>query len=59
MCVKGRNCSLCNTQSEMIWEGMWWGPREKFMIWVHGTRICVRLMGLHFSNILLLLTLNF
>ena len=34
-----------------VWEGMWWGPREKFAIWVHGNRISVRLMGLHFLNL--------
>jgi hypothetical protein len=22
-----------------VWDGMWWGQREKFAIWIHANRI--------------------
>ena len=37
-----------------VWEGMWWGPREKFAIWVHGNKIRVRLMITVNSKLLIL-----
>ena len=37
-----------------VWEGMWWGPGEKFANWVHGNKIRVRLMITINSKLLIL-----